>query len=61
VICPVKRCGGELGIEKIHVQDVTHEIAHTMRCQKSPRHKFFIVERVGTLIRMMDDTRWKKR
>jgi len=32
-----------------------------MRCQKSPRHKFFIVERVGTLIRMMDDTRWKKR
>jgi hypothetical protein len=55
----VKRCGGELQIEKIHVQDVTHDIAHTMRCDKSRRHKFFVVERVGTPIRMMDDTRWE--
>ena len=43
VTCPVGRCTGILHVEKIHVQDVTHDIAHTLRCDRNPRHKFFVV------------------
>lgn len=59
--CPIRHCGGELVIEKIHVQDVTHDIAHTTRCSKNRRHRFFIVERVGVPIRLMDDMRWESK
>lgn len=59
--CTVRGCGAELQIEKIHVQDGTGGIAHTMRCTRTRRHKFFVVEKVGSLIRMADDTRWEKK
>ena len=59
VTCPVGRCTGILHVEKIHVQDVTHDIAHTLRCDRNPRHKFFVVEKIGRLIRMSVG-RWER-
>lgn len=58
--CTVRGCDGVLNIEKNHFQEGTNDRAFTMRCSKTRRHKFFIVEKVGKLIRMMDDTRWEK-
>jgi hypothetical protein len=59
--CPIRRCGGELVIEKIHVQDVTGMIAHTRRCNKNPRHRYFVIEGKEPTLRLHDDTRWKPR
>lgn len=57
--CPVRRCGGELVVEKVHVQDVTHDIAHTLRCTRNWRHKFFSVVKVGSLLRLAIG-RWER-
>lgn len=56
--CPVRRCGGELTIEKTHTQDGTGDKAVTTRCNKNRCHRYFIVEKVGVPIRLVDDTRW---
>lgn len=50
--CNYKGCNSDLDIEQKVIQNKTGKVGFKLRCKKNWRHKFFVVESVGSLIRV---------